>query len=153
MSTPDSSLQHQQQQLQQRATSAGDAASGSSAAHHVARQVEAVRRRVLEQYGSTGALLALTTAIAMRPPRVVFPVADLQASAGQTERAGAVVHPAGTDCVRGNAVTSPDTEGCWQLLSSALLLMSCYVCRHAPPYQPGLSREDLGPSDPEPTQR
>ena len=83
MSTPDSSLQQQQQQLQQRATAAGDDNAGSSAAHHVARQVEAVRRRVLEQYGSTGALLALTTAIAMRPPRVVFPVADLQASVGE----------------------------------------------------------------------
>ena len=87
MSTPDSSLQQrQQQQLQQRATAAGDdVTGGSSAANHVARQVEAVRRRVLEQYGSTGALLALTTAIAMRPPRVVFPVADLQASVGQGE--------------------------------------------------------------------
>ena len=84
VSTPDSSLQ-QQQQPQQRATAAGDDTAGSSAAHHVARQVEAVRRRVLVQYGSTGALLALTTAIAMRPPRVVFPVADLQASAGQAK--------------------------------------------------------------------
>ena len=87
MSTPDSSLQQLQQQPQQHATAAADgSAAGSLAAHHVARQVEAVRRRVLVQYGSTGALLALTTAIAMRPPRVVFPVADLQASVGQIER-------------------------------------------------------------------
>lgn len=48
----------------------------------LAKQVAAVNRRVLQRYGSTGALLALTTAIAMRPPRVVFPVADMLVGVG-----------------------------------------------------------------------
>uniref|UniRef100_A0A7S3R6V4 RWD domain-containing protein n=1 Tax=Dunaliella tertiolecta TaxID=3047 RepID=A0A7S3R6V4_DUNTE len=43
----------------------------------VARQVAELNRRVLGPFGGTGALLAVSTAVAMRPPAVVFPVGDL----------------------------------------------------------------------------
>lgn len=51
---------------------------GENPSTSVSKQIEAVRRRVLLRYGGTGALLALTTAVAMRPPRIVFPVGDMQ---------------------------------------------------------------------------
>ena len=77
VSTPDSNLA---------GSGAGGAeaeAGGPAAAAALEKQAEAVRRRVLRRYGGTGALLALTTAIAMRPPRVVFPVADTQVLLGR----------------------------------------------------------------------
>ncbi|GFR42960.1 hypothetical protein Agub_g3958, partial [Astrephomene gubernaculifera] len=44
----------------------------------LAEQLSRVRTAVLGRYGSTGAALALTCAVAMRPPRPVFPVTDLE---------------------------------------------------------------------------
>jgi ribosome-binding ATPase YchF (GTP1/OBG family) len=43
----------------------------------VARKAKAIEDKVLRALGSTGTLLCLTTAVAMRPPRVAFPVGDL----------------------------------------------------------------------------
>ncbi|GLI71344.1 hypothetical protein VaNZ11_016506, partial [Volvox africanus] len=42
------------------------------------QQLNKVQSAVLNRYGSTGAALALTCAVAMRPPRAVFPVTDLE---------------------------------------------------------------------------
>ena len=41
------------------------------------RKARAVQEKVLDALGSTGTMLALTTAVAMRPPLVAFPIGDI----------------------------------------------------------------------------
>lgn len=50
--------------------------SSSSSSKVAAAVVEEVSSSVLQQYGSTGVLAALTCAVALKPPRWVFPIAD-----------------------------------------------------------------------------
>jgi hypothetical protein len=44
----------------------------------VAHRLQQLRDRVLLRYGSTGVALALAAAVALRPPRLAFPVSDLE---------------------------------------------------------------------------
>lgn len=55
----------------------------------LSRQLEALQRKVLGRYGGTGVLLAVTAAVAMRPPRVAFPVCDLHTCTAIPARGGA----------------------------------------------------------------
>lgn len=79
---------------------AGDAAAGSVAGMatiastssvgdaDVEKRVRAAWEGVLKRYGSTGVLAALTCAMAMRPPAVAYPVADLETFAALVAHAG-----------------------------------------------------------------
>lgn len=52
-------------------------AAGATLPPAASRQLAHLRTRVLEAHGGTGVLLAVSCALALRPPCIAFPVADL----------------------------------------------------------------------------
>lgn len=71
---------------------AADTASNSSSSGDVLVALQHIAQNVLQPYGSTGVLAALTCAVALKPPRWVFPIADREtcaALAAVTSRAAA----------------------------------------------------------------
>ncbi|GAX85197.1 hypothetical protein CEUSTIGMA_g12616.t1 [Chlamydomonas eustigma] len=106
--------------------------SSSSREHMIEKQVDIIQRRVLKQYGSTGALLALTTAIAMRPPRVVFPVADLQSCTAIPARVHTSTATGGGPTGSGAEAKARQAEG-----SHTRVLRDCVLLK------PGSTVEDL----------
>lgn len=70
---------------------AGGASSEQAAAAAAATALQSIQRSVLGVYGGTGVLAALTCAVALKPPRWVFPIADREkctALAAAPNRAG-----------------------------------------------------------------